>query len=71
VRAIRRVLLPTDQPLVPVMAIHHLPGSEMTAVYGVTHHTNGSARKITVTDPKIAPKLVFYDPRSHSTCRRN
>jgi maleylacetate reductase len=59
-----RAAFPTDQPLVPVMAIPTTyAGSEMTAVYGVTHHTNGSARKITVTDPKIAPKLVFYDPR--------
>jgi alcohol dehydrogenase class IV len=26
-------------------------------------HDSGSARKITVTDPKVTPKLVIYDPR--------
>ncbi|HTP09581.1 MAG TPA: iron-containing alcohol dehydrogenase [Anaerolineae bacterium] len=59
-----RASFPTDQPLVPVVAIPTTyAGSEMTAVYGVTHHADGSARKITVTDPKITPKLVIYDPQ--------
>jgi alcohol dehydrogenase class IV len=59
-----RAAFPTDQPLVPVIAIPTTyAGSEMTAVYGITHHTNGSSRKVTVTDPKITPKLVIYDPR--------
>jgi maleylacetate reductase len=59
-----RASFPTDQPQVPVVAIPTTyAGSEMTAVYGVTHHSGGSARKITVTDPKITPKLVIYDPQ--------
>jgi maleylacetate reductase len=54
---------PTDQPLVPVIAIPSTyAGSEMTPVYGITQHTDGLARKITVTDSKITPKLVIYDP---------
>ncbi len=59
-----RATFPTDQPLTPVVAIPTTyAGSEMTAVYGITHHTDGSSRKITVTDPKITPKLVIYDAR--------
>ncbi len=59
-----RASFPTDQPLVPIVAIPTTyAGSEMTAVYGVTHHADGSAHKITVTDPKITPKLVIYDPQ--------
>jgi alcohol dehydrogenase class IV len=56
---------PTDQPLVPVIAIPTTyAGSEMTAVYGITHPAEGAnpSRKLTVSDPKIAPKLVIYDP---------
>jgi maleylacetate reductase len=54
---------PTDQPLVPVVAIPTTyAGSEMTPVYGITHHQDAVARKITVTDAKIAPKLTIYDP---------
>ena len=35
----------------------------MTPTYGLTQHAaNGSARKITVTDVKITPKVVIYDP---------
>src|SRR5262249_46312525 len=37
-------------------------GSEMTPVYGITHTDQNPPRKITVRDPKIAPKLVIYDP---------
>jgi alcohol dehydrogenase class IV len=59
-----RASFPTDQPLIPVVAIPTTyAGSEMTAVYGITHHADGSARKVTVTDPKITPKLVIYDPQ--------
>jgi maleylacetate reductase len=55
--------LPSDQPQVPVIAIPTTyAGSEMTPVYGVTRQQDGIARKITVTDPKIAPRLIIYDP---------
>ena len=58
-----RAAFPTDQPRVPVAAIPTTyAGSEMTAIYGVTREVDGAPRKITVTDPKIAPKLVIYDP---------
>jgi alcohol dehydrogenase class IV len=58
-----RAAFPTDQPLVPVVAIPTTyAGSEMTPVYGVTHQTEVTTRKITVRDAKIAPKLVIYDP---------
>jgi len=58
-----RAAFPTDQPLVPVIAIPTTyAGSEMTPVYGVTRQTEGTTRKITVKDAKIAPKLVIYDP---------
>jgi maleylacetate reductase len=55
--------LPTDQPKVPVVAIPTTyAGSEMTPVYGVTRDEAGASRKVTVTDPKVAPKLIIYDP---------
>ncbi len=58
-----RAAFPTDQPLVPVIAIPTTyAGSEMTPVYGITRQFDGHTRKITVTDPRIAPKLVIYDP---------
>ena len=58
-----RAAFPTDQPLVPVIAIPTTyAGSEMTPTCGITHHVDGSARKITVTDAKITPKLALYDP---------
>lgn len=58
-----RAANPMDQPLVPVIAIPTTyAGSEMTPVYGITQHSEGMARKITVSDGKIAPKLVVYDP---------
>ncbi len=51
------------QPLIPVIAIPTTyAGSEMTAVYGITHSRETPPRKITVSDPRIAPKLVVYDP---------
>lgn len=55
---------PIAQPRVPVIAIPTTyAGSEMTPVYGVTRQVDGQARKITVTDARITPKLVIYDPR--------
>ena len=58
-----RAAFPTDQPLVPVVAIPTTyAGSEMTPTYGITHHVDGSARKITVTDVKVTPRLTLYDP---------
>jgi alcohol dehydrogenase class IV len=58
-----RAAFPTEQPLIPVIAIPTTyAGSEMTAVYGITHTQETPPRKITVNDPKIAPKLVVYDP---------
>ena len=58
-----RVTNPMDQPLVPVIAIPTTyAGSEMTAVYGITHTRERPARKVTISDPKITPKLVIYDP---------
>lgn len=54
---------PTDQPLIPVIAIPTTyAGSEMTATYGITHTREDPPRKVTVSDPKITPKLVIYDP---------
>ena len=54
---------PAAQPLAPVVAIPTTyAGSEMTAVYGITHTREKPPRKITVSDPKIAPKVVVYDP---------
>jgi alcohol dehydrogenase class IV len=59
-----RTPLPADQPLVPVIAVPTTyAGSEMTPVYGVTQHDNGTARKVTVTDPRVTPKLAMYDPQ--------
>ena len=52
-----------DRPFIPVVAIPTTyAGSEMTAVYGVTHTDENPHRKVTVSDPKVAPKLVIYDP---------
>ena len=53
----------TEQPLVPVIAIPATyAGSEMTPTYGITHSGGETTHKVTVTDVKIAPKLVVYDP---------
>ncbi|MBK9052101.1 MAG: iron-containing alcohol dehydrogenase [Chloroflexi bacterium] len=59
-----RSTTPLDVPLIPVIAMPTTyAGSEMTPVYGITHHlADGSSRKITVRDPKIAPRIVIYDP---------
>jgi len=55
--------LPKDRASIPVIAIPTTyAGSEMTAVYGITHSRETPRRKVTVSDPKIAPKLVIYDP---------
>jgi maleylacetate reductase len=60
----QRAAAPTAQPLIPVAAIPTTyAGSEMTPVYGVTHTAENPPRKVTVSDPRIAPKLVLYDPR--------
>jgi maleylacetate reductase len=58
-----RARFPTEQPLVPVIAIPTTyAGSEMTPIYGVTRPENGSSRKVTVSDPKVTPKVVLYAP---------
>ncbi len=58
-----RARFPTDQPLVPVIAIPTTyAGSEMTPIYGVTRLLDGQPRKVTVTDAKVTPKLTLYDP---------
>ncbi len=47
----------------PILAIPTTyAGSEMTAVYGVAHTQESPSRKVTVSDPKITPALVIYDP---------
>jgi maleylacetate reductase len=47
----------------PIIAIPTTyAGSEMTAVYGITHTDENPPRKVTVNDPKITPRLVIYDP---------
>lgn len=54
---------PSDRSILPVAAIPTTySGSEMTAVYGVTHTRETPPRKATVSDPNIVPKLVIYDP---------
>jgi maleylacetate reductase len=58
-----RARFPTEQPLVPVIAMPTTyAGSEMTPIYGVTRPENGGSRKVTVSDPKVTPKVVVYDP---------
>jgi len=54
---------PIAQPFVPVIAIPTTyAGSELTPVYGITEHVDGQARKVTVSDVRIVPKLIIYDP---------
>jgi maleylacetate reductase len=54
---------PTSQPLFPSIAIPSTyAGSEMTPVFAVTRTHEARPRKVTTYDPKIAPKLVVYDP---------
>lgn len=58
-----RALYPTDQPMIPVIAIPTTyAGSEMTPTFGITYKNEGAARKVTLTDAKITPKFVIYDP---------
>jgi maleylacetate reductase len=59
-----RAGFPTDQPLVPVIAIPSTySGSEMTPIYGVTYQATGEVpHKVTVTDAKVTPKVSVYDP---------
>jgi maleylacetate reductase len=55
---------PMAQPRVPIVAIPTTyAGSEMTPVYGVTRQIDGLPRKITISDTRIAPKLIIYDPQ--------
>ena len=49
-----------DLPIIAIPTTY--AGSEMTAVYGVTHTDESPPRKVTVGDPKITPRLVIYDP---------
>lgn len=52
------------QARVPVIAVPTTyAGSEMTPTYGVTRVVDGQARKLTVSDPRIVPQLVIYDPQ--------
>ncbi len=54
---------PMAQPMIPVIAIPTTyAGSEMTAVFGVADTHSAHPRKVTTDDPKIAPKMVVYDP---------
>lgn len=47
----------------PIIAIPSTyAGSEMTPVYGITHTDQNPPRKVTVSDPRIVPGLVIYDP---------
>ncbi len=55
---------PIAQPMFPVIAIPTTyAGSEMTAVFGVTRTRDATPHKVTTYDPKIAPKMVVYDPQ--------
>jgi maleylacetate reductase len=47
----------------PIIAVPSTyAGSEMTPVYGITHTDEDPPRKVTISDPKIVPNLVVYDP---------
>jgi maleylacetate reductase len=51
------------QALVPVIAIPTTyAGSEMTPTYGITRVMDDQTLKLTVSDPRITPRLVIYDP---------
>ncbi len=51
------------RPWLPVIAVPTTyAGSEMTAVCGITNSRENPPRKVTVSDPRIAPRLVIYDP---------
>ncbi|HLZ25531.1 MAG TPA: iron-containing alcohol dehydrogenase [Ktedonobacterales bacterium] len=54
---------PAASARVPVVAIPTTyAGSEMTPVFGVTRDNGERSVKTTVSDPRIAPRLVIYDP---------
>ena len=58
-----RLRTPSTQPVFPVVAIPTTyAGSEMTAGFGITHSREDPPRKTTINDPRVAPKLVLYDP---------
>jgi alcohol dehydrogenase class IV len=58
-----KAAFPTEQPLIPIIAIPTTyAGSEVTPTFGITYHNEGVAHKVTLTDAKITPKLVVYDP---------
>ncbi|HEX9036066.1 MAG TPA: iron-containing alcohol dehydrogenase [Ktedonobacterales bacterium] len=58
-----RSTTPMTQPVVPVLAIPTTyAGSEMTPTYGVTRLIDGVSQKVTVTDIRVTPKAVIYDP---------
>jgi alcohol dehydrogenase class IV len=61
---VEAALYPTEQPLVPSIAIPTTyAGSEMTPTYGVTQDMgDGSTRKVNHRNTKVPPKLVIYDP---------
>jgi maleylacetate reductase len=53
----------SNEKSVPVLAIPTTyAGSEMTATYGITNTTESPQRKVTFRNPRVAPKLVIYDP---------
>ena len=54
--------LANDTPLAVIAIPTTYAGSEMTPIFGVTRHTAGFARKETVSDPRVTPRLVIYDP---------
>lgn len=54
---------PLAQPMIPVIAIPTTyAGAEMTATFSVTRSRDAVPRKVITYDPKIAAKMVVYDP---------
>lgn len=54
---------PASSAYLPVVAIPTTyAGSEMTPIFGVTRGDGERPVKTTITDPRIAPRLVLYDP---------
>ncbi len=52
-----------DTPFPPLIAIPTTyAGSEMTPIYGITHTRETPPRKVAITDPRAAPRIVIYDP---------
>src|SRR5262249_48400755 len=56
----KAVGFPSHLPIIAIPTTY--AGSEMTSVYGITHTDENPPRKVTVSDPKVAPKLIIYDP---------